>query len=219
MSMLFSHYGVDKTPQQIVDEVPVVVGSDGTDFGTLTQTLATWALSQGFDVEMVTSDFQIIDLSWAELDRPAMIAKLRQAKSARDIPNLGKSLSETYVQSYIDFLEAGGTLRIESYVDQGLLYEMLRRGPLHFCVAPSVLDGKGRFRLTGLRKTEPNDIDGSLSTHSVVVSGFTESGDFLISDPWEDRAEETISPVRLLTAFTASAYLCDNLFFQITPRR
>lgn len=217
LSNLLAHYGRDTTPQQIIDQSPVISDEHGRPFGSLTQQLATWCLSQGFDVTLHTFDFQIIDLSWAGLGSAALIDRLEVAKEKRDVRSLGKHLSSMYVQSYIDFCRSGGTLVIQPWLTAEYLYALLDAGPVHLSLAPNVLRNRGRTRLTNLHEWELDDLNGSVSTHSIVVRGYTSTGEFLIRDPWPESESEQIAPERLLASFHAAAYLCDNMLFQLSP--
>lgn len=67
MAILLSFFGVNITPEEVTAKIPVNKNDKGEDWGTINQQLATWCISEGYEVEMHTADFQIIDLSWADL--------------------------------------------------------------------------------------------------------------------------------------------------------
>ena len=108
LAMVFSHFGKTMAPEEIMASVPVNKNDKGEDWGTLNQELARWCLTQGYEVKMYTADFQIIDLSWVDLPKGELLERMEAAKDHRDIPSLGKETSRRYMQSYIDFVHAGG---------------------------------------------------------------------------------------------------------------
>ncbi|MEK9196235.1 MAG: hypothetical protein AAB914_02590 [Patescibacteria group bacterium] len=216
LAILLSFFGKDVSPQQIIDKIPVHKYDNGDDWGTINQDLATWCLSLGFKVEMHTADFQIIDLSWAKLDKNDLLKHMEAAKSHRNVPSLGKESSAMYMQSYIDFVQAGGTLKIHDYMTTDLIDKLLAASPLLLCVSTSVFNGVGRRSTSGLRQTKEDDLYGSTGNHSVVVYGKNKHGNYLLADPFNKPGLRSIEPERLISAMTASQIECDNLFFQLS---
>lgn len=202
-----------------MDIVPVNKGDDGTDWGTINQHLATWCLSQGFDVVMYSSDFQVLDLSWNGLKASEIVEKLNAVKGHRDIPVLGKDFSEMYIQSYIDFIQAGGELHIEPFIATALLDKLLANGPILTSVCMNIFLGLGRrVSNAGLRVDKIDDIDGKLSNHSIVIHGKDDEGNYLIADPWKEQGMYPVDPEKLVLSIQAAQLECDNLLFQITPK-
>jgi hypothetical protein len=216
LAMLLSHYGQDLSPQDIMQAVPVNKNDQGEDWGSINQQLATWCLGQGFNVELHTADFQIIDLSWAQLAKAELIERMNQAKDHRDVPALGQTWSRIYMQSYLDFLEAGGNLHISPYMTTKLLDQLLERGPILALVCYAVLYNVGRTTDIALRTSQPDDIDGKLVNHSLVIHGRDEQGNYLLADPWKEPGRQVVAPEQLLCAMTAAQMECDNLLFQIS---
>lgn len=215
LTMLFSNFGLNISAEEIMQAVPVNNDENGNPMGTINQNLAGWALGQGFKVTMYTFDFQIIDLSWQKYSQDKVVERLEAAKHTRDIPALGQYWSKQYVQSYINFVKAGGELHIKPCVTRGLLNELLQKSPVLACVSYSVLYNKGRSKKVGLRKSVDDDINGTVGTHTIVIYGITERGDFLIADPWEEPGLHTTNPERLVCAMTASQIECDNLIISL----
>ena len=215
MASLLSFFDVNLTPEEIASKIPVNKNDKGEDWGTINQQLATWCLGEGFDVDIHTFDFEIIDLSWANLKKDELLERMKAAKSHREVPALGKAWSEIYMQSYIDFVEAGGELHIRPYVTTELLDELLTKSPLLHCICYNVLYGTGRSKDTGLRKAEPDDLDGKLTNHSIVIYGKDDNGNYLIVDPYKEPGRHSIEPERLLASMTAAQMECDNLLFQL----
>lgn len=217
-AILLSFFGVETTPEEIVSKVPVNKNDKGEDLGVINQQLATWCISEGYEVEMHTADFQVIDLSWIDLPKDQLLERMRLAKDHRNIPALGKKWSEIYMQSYIDFIEAGGKLHIHSHMTTDLLDSKLSKSPLLLCVCYNVLYGTGRNNNIALRKIEPDDINGELTNHSIVIYGRTDKGSYLIADPFKEPGIHEIEPERLLASMATAQIECDNLFFQLRKR-
>lgn len=195
--------------------IPVILNKDGEPWGTINQQLATWCISQGYKVNMYTFDCQVIDLSWRDLGKEHLLERLEAAKTGRNVPALGKQWSKMYLQSYIDYLNAGGELHIKPNVTTKLLYELLKDGPLLPCVCFNTMYGTGRSKDVGIRESVSDDVNGKISNHSIVIYGVTEDGDFMIADPWRKPGKHIIEAERMLCAITAAQIECDNLFFSL----
>jgi hypothetical protein len=217
LATLLSGYNIDTTPENLIEKLPVLTNEKGEPVGTITQQFATWCIGQGFSVTMYTFDCQIIDRSWSTLKPEEVIERMKLALDKRNVPALGP-FAQSYMRSYIDFLEAGGKLIIEPTVSSKLLYILLENGPVLTCVSYSTLYGTGRVSNGELRKSTPDDIDGNLYNHTLVISGVDESGAFFVMDPWRSAELIRIEPERLLCAITAAQMECDNLLFQISSR-
>lgn len=215
VAMVLSYFNQIMTPEDIIVQVPVNKNAQGEDWGTLNQELATWCVGQGYAVRMCTADFQIIDLSWIGLPKDKLVERMEIAKSHRGIPGLGKETSQRYMQSYIDFVNAGGDLQVVPYMSTRLLDELLQHGPFVVSVCFNVLHTQGRTKSVGLRETKLDDANGHLANHSVVVRGKDDDGNYLIADPWQKPGFHTVEPQRLLAAMDASQMECDNLLFQL----
>lgn len=215
LAMIFSYFGEPMTPEAIIGKIPVNKNDKGEDWGTLNQELATWCIGQGYNVRMYTADFQIIDLSWIGLAKDELLSRMEAAKTHRDIASLGKEVSQRYMQSYSNFVNAGGDLQIVPYMSTKLLDDLLAEGPFIVSVCFNVLHTRGRTKSTGLRESELNDMDGYLANHSVVVRGKDDAGNYLIADPWEKPGFHIVEPERLLAAMDASQMECDNLIYQL----
>ncbi|HSX02145.1 MAG TPA: C39 family peptidase [Candidatus Saccharimonadia bacterium] len=215
LAMLLSHYGQELSPEHIMESVPVGKNDQGEDWGTINQQLATWCRSQGYGVELHTADFQIIDLSWANLAQVKLIERMELAKDHRVVPALGKAWSQIYLQSYIDFVKAGGGLYIRPFMTTGLIDDLLVNGPLLVCICYSVLYNTGRSKNIGLRESKDDDLSGKVENHSVVIYGRDKHGNYLVADPWKEPGRHVIESERLLCAMTAAQIECDNLLFQV----
>lgn len=218
LAMIFSYFGKVMTPEEILASVPVTKNDKGEDWGTNNQDLARWCLSQGFTVHLYTADFQVIDLSWVGLSKEKLLERMEATKGHRDVPALGRVWSERYMQSYINFVKAGGELEVVPYMSSELLDRLLANGPFMAAVCFNVLHTYGRVKNTGLREIELNDVAGGLGNHSVVVYGKDEKGNYLIADPWQKPGFHAVEPERLLAAMAASEIEADNMIIQLQLR-
>jgi hypothetical protein len=145
LAMQLSHYGSGLTPEDIYLSAPRIVADGVERAGSLASQLAAWALGAGYEARLTTFDFLIMDLAWASLDGPALVARLTAVRDTRDVPSLGRALSQTYVDEYVRYLEAGGQLVILPHVNSESIYEKLRHGPVGVSVCMAPLYGHGRM--------------------------------------------------------------------------
>jgi hypothetical protein len=209
LAMQLSHYGSALTPEDIFRSAPQAV-VDGVERPTSLPTqLAAWALAHGYGARLTTFDFLIIDLAWAALDAPALVSRLAAVRDLRDVAPFGQAWSRTYVEGYLRFVEAGGQLVIHPYVSSSAIYDKLSRGPVGVSVCTAPLYGHGRMSEALPDREIPDDANGSIGTHSVVIYGHTASGDFLLAAPW--RGLTQVPRDALLCAMTATEIECDAM--------
>jgi len=221
LAILLSHYNHDLeiTPQDLIVSVPQPKDADGKPTGSVTAQLASWCLSRGYSLDFYSFDCQILDLSWEGLETESLIERLEAVKDLRHVLSLGeKYWSQVYVQAYIDMLRAGGTLQISAHITSQQLYNLLANGPIHVNICSATVHNQGRFTYPkpNERLAVPDDENGTVGTHSVVVYGNDEQGNFLVADPWEGL--ETINAETMICGITAAQIECDNQCFQITER-
>jgi hypothetical protein len=213
-AILLSYFGRSDTPESVMESVPVLSVGDVVDWGTLAPSLAAWVTGQGFAVDMYTSDFQLLDLSWAGLDMPSLRTRLGTVIDTRVVPSIGVEVSKTFLQTYIDLIDAGGRIHIRPYISSALLDELLVEAPIFANLNTNVLYNRGRQSETGLRKSITDDIEGGVNTHFVVIYGTDGKGSYSIADPWEPPGRHCIDKERLLAAIGAGQIQCENAIFQ-----
>lgn len=218
LSMLLSHYNHDTPAADLLKEVPQAKNEDGVPIGSLTAQLAEWCVKQGYEVDFISFDFLITDLSWSGLSSEELLGKLEFVKDIRDVHNVGgKYWSKVYVEAYINFIKAGGKLTIQPHVTTKLLYEKLQDGPVYVNICSSVIHGTGRQQYpepdTDKLLSVDDDIHGAIGTHSVVIYGNDSDGNFLVADPWDGL--EVIGAETMLCGITAAQLECDAQCFQI----
>lgn len=219
LSMLLSHYGKVFPAKDLISQIPQSVDESGKPIGSVTAQLATWCVGQSFDAKFISFDFLITDLSWTGLGSTELLEKLKSVKENRDVPQVGgKHWSKVYVQAYIDFIRSGGSLSVQPHPTTWLLYDWLLDGPIYANICSSVVHGTGRARYpepdTDKRLAIPDDIHGTVGTHSVVIYGNDEVGNFLVADPWDGL--EVVKPETMLCGIMAAQLECDNQIFQLS---
>lgn len=213
LAMLLSFYDAKVSPEDILKAVPIIKNEQEEDLGSLSPELATWILGRDYAVDLYTFDFQIIDLSWANLSRDKVIERLETVKNIRNVPSLGRNMSERFIQSYIDFLRAGGNLRIKQNPTSELLINLLRKAPIFVNVSSHPLYNLGRLSYPEPGKNTADDVNGKITTHSLVIYGVTSDGNFLLADPWEGLSE--VEPEVLLCGIMGAQIECDTMCFQV----
>lgn len=213
VAMLLGHYGVYKTPKEVIEWVKYV-DADGNEIGSVTPQLAIKIMELGFRAELYTFDFLLINHDWKNLDGKELIQKLKSVRSTRKVNSPISGYEEEYFDAYIGFVEKGGRLHIRDYPTTELLLGLLRDGPIVVNIVQDVLTGKGWRGKSGLRQDVPDD-NGQVVTHSVVVYGF-DDGKFLIADPWN--GELAVDSEALLAAISIAQIESDNMLFQIKPK-
>jgi hypothetical protein len=221
LSMLLSHFNHNVAVTDLLKDVPQAADENGIPIGSLTAQLAEYCVRQGYEVDFVSFDFLITDLTWSGLRSEQLLEKLRAVEDVRDVHNVGgKHWSKKYVQAYIDLVEAGGKLSVLPHVTTALLYDRLRVAPVYVNICPSVVHGTGRQHHpepdTDKRLTVADDIHGSIGTHSVVIYGNDAEGNYLVADPWN--GFEVIAPESMLCGITAAELECDAQCFQISRK-
>lgn len=204
------------TPDEVLASVPQTRDENGNDKGSINQQLATWAISQGFQVSMYTFDCQVIDQSWANLSKEKIIERLMASINGVAVPSLGNKWSNAYRESYIEFLNAGGDLQIQPAITSKLLYELLGKGPILPCVCYNTLYGTGKTHNEDNETTIADDVNGEATTHSLVIYGNDADGNFLVADPIHKPGHMTIEPDLMIAAVSTAQIECDNLLFQLS---
>lgn len=202
-------------------KVPQPADKDGKPTGSVTAQLASWCVKQNLKVDFYSFDFEITDFAWRGLNSDELIRKLEAVKDTRHALGLGdKYWSKVYVEAYIDLLKSGGDLIIKPHVTSALLYDLLEKGPILANVASPVMNDTGRAQYpepdTAKRLRVPDDINGYVGNHSIVIYGNDEEGRFLVADPWDGM--RVLDPEALICAITAAVIECDSQCFQISPK-
>jgi hypothetical protein len=210
MSMAVSFYGLKTTPQSLMPEITAFRDEGGQVCGTLTTWMCSWALRNGFGVELHCSDSELLDLSWATLEPEIQVERMKLAREVRTMTALTKDVIHKYFDSYIEFIQLGGELKIAPYISSVLIESLLNRGPVICTFAYSTLYGVGRRTNTALRESIPDDLNGTTCTHAAVIYGINQHGEFLIADPYLESRFTTAPREAVVAAIAAASYACES---------
>lgn len=210
LSMALSHLGCEVRPEELITEVGSFKDGNGQVCGSLTTWMCSAMLRRNFDVELYCSDSELLDLSWASLAPKDVVERMMLAKEARTLKSLDRAMIRTYLDSYIEFIELGGTLTILPYISSNVLDDLLTRGPVIATFAYSALYGVGRTRATGVRQSIPDDMQGTTCTHAAVIFGRNEKGEYLIADPYIWAGFHVAPRDAVVAAIAAASFACES---------
>lgn len=213
LATLLSFYGKDYKPEELVDKVEQPKDAEGTSHGSVTAQLADWTQTQGHQVHMYASDMYILDLTWKDKNSKEIKERLEQVKSKRTVSVMDSHWVGVYEDAYVSLLDHGADLSVVQFITSDLLYKLLSNGPIFANICSSASTGRGRTLSPELRKDVLDDVNGRITTHSVVIYGNDEDGNFLIADPWEGLA--TMKPEHMVLSIEAAQVECDNQIFVI----
>jgi hypothetical protein len=213
LAIFLSHYGRQFKPEELMGKVPQPKDAEGTSHGSVTAQLADWIQEQGLQVHMYVSDMYITDLSWKNKTSEQIKKRLEQVKSKRKVLIMDSHWVGVYEDAYLSMLSHGADLSVVQFITTDLLYKLLESGPVYANICSSASGGKGRTLSPELRTTVPDDINGSIVTHSVVIYGNDEGGNFLVADPWDGLMKT--KPEHMILAIAAAQVECDNQIFVI----
>jgi hypothetical protein len=213
LSTLLSFYDKQVTVEELLENVKQPTFENGKPRGAITTELVIWCLENGFASTLYSFDCEMLDLSWQKLPATELLAKIKANRDRRNVLGLGKEYGQMYMNGYARMIESGGVLKIQPHVTSKLIYELLEVAPVYINVCSDVMDNLGRTKTIGLRQFAEDDEEGSLHTHSIVVYGCEETGDFLVADPWSGL--RTIDIEKLLCSITMAQIEGDNMIFQL----
>lgn len=168
---VYQYLGLSLPLDRVIAEVPMLEGG-----GTLSVSLGSHALRQGFRARIYSYNVQVFDPTWFDLGRREIIAKLKQQIATREDEKL-KLASEEYIR----FLEMGGQLRFDD-LNRGLVRHYLNQG------VPILTGLSATYLYRCAREFGPNldydDIRGEPSGHFVVLCGYDRSSRLVqVADP------------------------------------
>jgi len=217
VATLLSHYGNDISEDELMKVVPTVKDENGEGHGSINQQYAQWLAEQGYKTTIYSADVQVLDLSWMKLGSEEVVTRLKKRVGGYEVPSLERFFTDAYTQSYIDFIESGGQLKIVPYISSDLLYKLLKKGPVLPAVCYSTLHGTGRSKLENGAFVK-NDIDGRAPNHTIVIYGHNEKGEFYVSDPDMKPGLHVINSEQMVAAIATAQIECDNLVVQISKK-
>lgn len=171
---VYNYYGMRKSLEEVIEHVTFLKRG-----GTLGVYLALDALSRGMDVTVYTFNLKMFDPTWMHLTPREIIKKLKQQlqyKRSRHFREV--------TMAYIKFLRMGGQLRME-HLDAFLLKGFLKSGIPVLTGLSATFLYKNQREYSVANNSVYDDLRGQPMGHFVVVAGQSESGRFLIADPYK----------------------------------
>lgn len=167
---VYRYYGDDISQQQVIDEVQRIDNG-----GTLGSLLARHAQGRGYRVRIYTYNVLLFDPTWF-LGAVDLIAKLRAQAAFKQEPRL-----QVATQAYVEFLQAGGEVRLED-LTPGLLRRYLDNN------IPILTGLSSTYLYRSMReygpKDDDDDIRGEPAGHFVVLRGYDAiEGEIDVADP------------------------------------
>jgi hypothetical protein len=216
LATLLSFYNKNITAEELLQEVKQPIDENGNPAGSITTELVVWCLEQGFKSDLYSFDGEMLDIAWQNLKQEELIEKITENRLSRDVLGLGQSYAKRYLDGYLSMMKAGGKLIVAPYVTTALIDRLLKNAPVYANVCSNVMNNKGRTKNEGLRKSEEDDKNGSLNTHSIVIYGKNASGNYFVADPWHGLRK--LDAETLLCSVTMAQIECDNMVFQLSEK-
>lgn len=209
---LLSSFDIDKTPAQITREVPIRSWPGTSEpAGTPNQDAGAYLCKLGLEVEIISFDTWITDLSWVGRDTRFIENRLREMLGKSIKSPIGYKGSQLYIEAYLDFIEAGGTIRVEIAPTSRLIKDLLSDGPIMATVAYDTLHGEGKS-VNGpkLFESRYDDIEGHSPNHNIVITDCNDES-FEFYDPWKKPGVHWVESDRLIASIATAQQECDNM--------
>lgn len=171
LQALYRYYGDELPLQDVIDEIPPLPGG-----GTLAVVLANHALKRGYHATLYTYNLQIFDPSWFRGDVD-LVTRLQQQAAHKDDTKL-----QLATQAYVEFLRAGGELRLRNLTGALIRGYLRRERPILTGLSATYLYGCAR-EIGG----QYDDVRGLPAGHFVVLAGYEAIGRrVLVVDPLQN---------------------------------
>lgn len=203
------------------DEVPLeqVIRETGRleEGGTLAVLLGCHALRRGYRAKLFTYNLQVFDPTWFAPGADSLAERLRAQSDLKQAPKL-----RTATAAYLEFLDRGGTIRMED-LTVALIRKYLKRSiPILTGLSATYLYRTAREYGP---KSEHDDIRGYPSGHFVVLCGYDpDERTVLVADPFlpnplGQRQHYVVSVERVLCAILLGILTYDANLLIIEPRK
>jgi len=209
LAQVYSYYQYDKKLAAIIGDTP-----RDEDGGTLGVYLGISALRDGLAARLYSYNLRVFDPTWYDLDRAALISKLRERRAAVASEKLRWAIS-----GYLTFLELGGKLEF-SEISEKLLADILARE--HPIITG--LNATYLWRTPREYEGEDDDVRGQPVGHFAVVSGYyPRSGNFVVRDPsphvpFSGSGRYTVKAGRLISAILLGDITYDAVLLELFPK-
>lgn len=159
LQAVYEYFGFEQELAAVISEVQAF-----EDGGTLAVMLGRHALHCGFEALIYTFNLQVFDPTWFASDTVDLRERLQQQMELKPDIKL-----QTASRAYIDFLNAGGTIRMKD-LTAGLLRKYLRNS------VPVIAGLSSTYLYQDAREIGPNcdpdDLRGEPTGHFVVLCGY-----------------------------------------------
>ena len=189
------------------------------DGGTLAVYLGMAALRRGLRARIFSYDLQIFDPTWASLDVPSLVHKLRaRLEFLTDPKRRGAAVA------YVRYLQMGGELAFDDLTPTLLKHIIDRGHPVLAGLSATYLYGFARERWeeqTG--RLVHDDVAGDPTGHFVVISGYDQWGRLLtVLDPAEhvpasEDGRVIVDADRLINAILLGDVTYDAVLLELWP--
>ena len=206
---VYAHYGDELPLDQVIDQIaPLPTG------GTLAVSLATHALSRGYDATIYTYNLHMFDPTWFTEPAVDLSERLAVQAARKTDPKLRLA-----TDAYRHFLELGGRV-VHRELRRGLIAELLERG------AP-VLTGLSATYLYGCAREQGNeydDVGGEPAGHFVLLHDYDPQSETLdVADPLHDNPRfqtqhYRVSADRVISSILLGVVTYDANLLLIRPR-
>ncbi len=132
IAMVLKYYGVKKSIEEIKKDIEVF-----KNVGTYMPQLGSYFLSQNFDVEIVTMNPHLFNVSFKNADKNKILSHL-----IKKYEIIKKSEMKRCVEFFIKFIEAGGKLTVHVPNVKDIKEEIKNKRPLLAQLTSSVLSTK-----------------------------------------------------------------------------
>lgn len=167
---VYRFFGVELPIEQLIDEIPSLPHGGGS----LAVHLACHARGRGFRARLYTNDLRVFDPTWFREGVNLKEKLLAQAVQKTDAKLKLASLA------YVDFLDRGGTILLESLTLELLRSYLARDLPILAGLSATYLYDCPRERSDG----SFDDVKGEPTGHFVVIRGYDQDTEHVqVADP------------------------------------
>ncbi len=215
-AQILAFYGINKTIEEIKEEVPVLRTKKGELIGTSWAHIALYFLELEFKVTFHTTDVVIFDRRWKNLSSEELLKKLKQRQPHLTHAFYSREILDAYFDGYTRFIKKGGIIRLP-IVTNDYLYGLLEKGPIVASVDYQFLNEVSKWSYDA--KTDgwvEDDITGIPLTHAIIISGYRDGAYTIVDPDFRYGGVRTIDPDRLLGACYLAQLSYDNMLITLS---
>ena len=214
-SQFISFYGLDISPDDIEEEIPVRFDKEGKPMGTLLPDIGTWLIkSYGLKATMHVFDVQILDRTWAKLTHGELLETMKKVQQT------GIATAKTWyapylIDAYVDFLKAGGTIDITRCTND-LLRSLIDKGTVMAIVNFNYLyDWPRETYNKDTEHYETDVMNGKVTEHDIVLTGYDDGVYFYNDCASVVSGKKTVNDDVLIGAICTAQINSDNYLLTV----